>query len=268
MSNVHENDDSIEALFKDAPVDEALYAYLFGDDEADPGPLLDRFASDPSAATWLEGFERDYAVLKNQTDSPAIARSRALRAELARHLTNPIDWTTARQSTNVRSLDAARHRDIPQATPVRRSQSFARIAIAGVLAATIAAAIFLVVSVQSATREVDVEMAQQLTSSIMTQSGHGFAGPPEPTPRERGFLLGAVMDLSRPRKATGQVAANEVDLARELADRALDGLDAPESAEERRQRLLGGCAAILVDPADRKACEDGLADYQRRRDAY
>ncbi len=268
MSNVHENDTSLEALFKDAPVDEALYAYLFGDDEADPGPLLERFASDPTASTWLEGFERDYATLKNHTDSPAIARSRALRAELSRHLAHPIDWSSARSASNVRSLDAARHRDIPQATPVRRSQNFARIAIAGVLAATIAAAVFLVVSVQSATREVDVEMAQHLTSTIIDQSGHGFAGPPEPTPRERGFLLGAVMDLSRPRKATGQVADKEVDLARELADRALDGLDAPESAEDRRQRLLGGCAAILVDPADRKACEEGLADYQRRRDAY
>jgi hypothetical protein len=269
MSNVHENDTAeTEVLFKDAPVDEALYAYLFGDDEADPGPLLERFAADPTATTWLEGFERDYAYLKGHTDSPAIARARTLRAELAHRQAHPIDWTTARASTNVRSLDAARLRDTLKAAPTRRSQGFARIAIAGVLAATIAAAIFLVVSVQSATREVDVEMAKHLTSTIMDQSGHGFAGPPEPTPRERGFLLGAVMDLSRPRKATGQVSAAEVDLARELADRALDGLDAPESAEDRRQRLLGGCAAILVDPADRKACEEGLADYQRRRDAF
>jgi len=268
MSNVHETEPDLEAIFTDAPVDEALYAYLFGDDEADPGPLLERFAADPSAATWLEGFERDYAAIKGHSESPAIARARALRAELLHRKAHPVDWTAARASSNVRSLDAARHRDVPQAAPTRRSQAFARIAIAGVLAATIAAAIFLVMSVQSATREVDVEMAEHLTATIMSQAGQGFAGPPEPTARERGFLLGAVMDLSRPRKATGQVADKEVDLARELADRALDGLDAPESAEDRRQRLLGGCAAILVDPTDRKACAEGLADYQRRRDAF
>jgi hypothetical protein len=143
------------------------------------------------------------------------------------------------------------------------------LAIGGVLAATLAAAALLLLTVRSAPREVGVEMAQALTAPIMEQAGHGFAGPPAPSPRDRGFLLGAVIDLSRPRKSTGLVAEHELELARTLAERALDGLDdAPDSPEERRLRLLGGCGAILVAPEDRKACEAGLEDYQRRRDSY
>lgn len=248
-----------EALFTSGPQDEALLAYLFGDDETDPGPLLTRFAADPTAKAWLRDFARDYPKLTGKAESPAVARAEALLAELERRAQKPIDWASARD-TNVVSLGAARTH--------KQSRLGPRLAIFGVLAATIAAAAFIAVSVGKTPREVDVGMAQTLVGPILDQGGHGFAGAPIPTPRERGFLLGAVIDLSRPRKATGQVGETELALARDLADRALEGLDAPDATEDRRQRLLGGCAAILTDPAERQACEEGLADYQRRRDAY
>lgn len=251
-----------EALFTNGPQDEALLAYLFGDDETDPGPLLTRFAADPAAKAWLRDFSRDYPKLTGKADSPAVARAEALLVELDRRAQDPrypVEWTTARD-TNVVSLAAARTH--------KQSRLGPRLAIFGVLAATIAAAAFIAVSVGKTAREVDVGMAQALVSPILDQGGHGFAGAPIPSPRERGFLLGAVIDLSRPRKATGQVGETELALARDLADRALEGLDAPDATEDRRQRLLGGCAAILTDPTERKDCEEGLADYQRRRDAY
>ena len=249
-----------EELYTSAPHDEALLGYLFGDDEIDPGPLFDRFTHDAAAHGWLEAFVRDYPKLSGRADSPAIGRAHALLAELKRRAAQPIDWSGARTS-NVVSLAAHRTKG--------RSRLGPRLAIFGVLAATIVAAVFIAVSVGKTPREVDIGMAQALVGPIMDQGGHGFAGAPIPTPRERGFLIGAVTDLSRPRKATGQVGDNELELARNLADRALEGLDdAPDAAEDRRQRLLGGCAAILSTPDDRKACEDGLADYQHRRDAY
>lgn len=249
--------------FAEAPQDEALLAYLFGDDEADPGPLFTRFAHDQSAKAWLRDFSRDYPRLTGKAESPAVSRAEALLAELDRRAQDPrypVDWTTSRD-TNVVSLAAARTHKQGRLGP--------RLAIFGVLAATIAAAAFIAVSVGKTAREVDVDMAQTLVGPLLDQAGHGFAGAPIPSPRERGFLLGAVIDLSRPRKATGQVGETELALARDLADRALDGLDdAPDAVEERRQRMLGGCAAILKDPSERKDCEEGLADYQRRRDAY
>lgn len=262
-----------EALFTSGPQDEALLAYLFGDDETDPGPLLTRFAADPTAKAWLRDFARDYPKLTGKAESPAVARAEALLAELERRAQKPIDWASARD-TNVVSLDAARTGNAVRGQPgssrpsANKSRLGPRLAIFGVLAATIAAAAFIAVSVGKTPREVDVGMAQTLVGPILDQGGHGFAGAPIPTPRERGFLLGAVIDLSRPRKATGQVGETELALARDLADRALEGLDAPDATEDRRQRLLGGCAAILTDPAERQACEEGLADYQRRRDAY
>ena len=77
-----------------------------------------------------------------------------------------------------------------------------------------------------------------------------------------------MIDLSRPRKDKTPPAAPETSLARDLVDRTLVGLSAPEDAEARRQRVISGCAAILIDPADRSACEKGLADYIARRDAF
>lgn len=264
MTDMHNPPDAAlpnEELLRTSPMDEALIAYLFGDDEEDPGPLFQRFAGQAEARLWLEGFARDYARLSGREDGPAIARARALADELERRHQNPIDWAAAR-GDNVASLAAAR-------THRTRSKLGPRLAIFGVLAATIAAAVVLVTNVKSAPREVDIEMAQSLVAPIMDQAGHGFAGAPVPTARERGFLLGAIIDLSRPRKATGSVGASELELAQTLADRALEGLDdAPDAAEDRRQRLLGGCAAILPGAEERKACEEGLADYQRRRDAY
>lgn len=248
-----------EEFLSTAPTEEALLAFLFGDDEADPGPLFERFATDAAARSWLEAFIRDYPALSGKGESPAVLRAQSLLAEFSRRAAQPIDWSTAR-TDQVVSLAAAREH--------RKSKLGPRLAIFGVLAATVAAAVFIAVSVGKTTREVDVMMAEALVGPILDQGGHGFAGAPVPTPRERGFLIGAITDLSRPRKATGQVGDSELDLARNLAERALEGLDAPDAAEERRQRLLGGCAAILQDPEERRACEEGLADYQRRRDAY
>jgi hypothetical protein len=246
-------------LLATAPTDEALLAFLFGDDERDPGPLFHRFAADPAARLWLASFVRDYPRLTGKAESPAVCRAAVLLEELERRAERPIDWTAARGDKVVSFAAAAEH---------RKSKLGPRLAVFGVLAATIAASVFIAVSVGKSPREVDASMAQALVGPLLDQGGHGFAGAPVPTPRERGFLIGAITDLSRPRKATGQVGAEELELARTLAERALEGLEAPDDDKARRQRLLGGCAAVLPDPDERKACEEGLADYQRRRDDY
>ncbi|HRE87776.1 MAG TPA: hypothetical protein PK095_01435, partial [Myxococcota bacterium] len=77
---------------------------------------------------------RDYPRLSGKAQSPAVSRAEALLAELDRRAQHPVDWTAARES-NVVSLAAARTHKKGRLGP--------RLAIFGVLAATIAAAAFI-----------------------------------------------------------------------------------------------------------------------------
>ncbi len=250
--------------------DEALetraIAWIFGDDDEDPGLVAEEAAKSPAFTTWLEAFARDYAALKitsTPSETTAAARITALRDDIARRRAGAVDWAAAR-ADNVRSLSAARARSTPaiQSGPSKNGRLFA--IGAAVLAA--AAALFLVIG-RSAPPEVDAAMALALTAEVNPDGGMGFAGAAPPSARDRGFLIGAVIDLSRKRHDGTTPGEPERSLALSLADRALSGLDTPMAGEAARTRALGGCAAILVDDADRSACEKGLADYITRRDA-
>lgn len=232
-------------------------AWIFGDDEEDPGLIAEEGAKSPAFTTWLDAFARDYPALKRTTPhgaTTAVARIGALREDIARRRAGGVDWSAAR-TDNVRSLSAARARS-------NRPRLFA--IGAAVLAA--AAALFLVLG-RGAPPDVNAAMALALTAEVAPDGGMGFAGSAPPSARDRGFLIGAVIDLSRDRKDGTKPGEPERSLAVSLADRALKGLDVPADGEAVRARALGGCAAILVDAADRSACEKGLADYIARRDA-
>jgi hypothetical protein len=242
-------------------LEEDTLRWLFGDGEEDPGPLVDLGAKTPAMDAWLDRFERDYRAMKSSItsqDSEALARLAALREEIRRRRENPIVWPAV---DNIRSLDAAR---------MRSNKRRNGVVIGGVILAIAAAALFIVNGIGRGPREVDAQMANNLVKSVdsLNAPGFGFAGESAPSARDRGFLLGAIADLARPRKATGQTAEAEMTLARELTDRALAGLEAPEDPNARVQRALGGCGAILSDPNERAACESGFADYLKRRDAY
>ena len=243
-------------------LEERTLAWLFGDDE-DPGLIVDEAASRDDHLDWLEHLSRTLAASKSAlgTATPGIAQARlaALRTEILHRREHPIDWPAAR-ADNLRTLAHARaHRD------ERRRR---RLGTIGALLAVAAAAVFIVISLRGAEPEVDAATVATLVEDLHPQQGFGFGGAAAPTPRDRGFLLGAVIDLSRPRKASGQLGTAELELARTLTDRALAGLPAPEDAEARRARATGGCGAILIDAAERNACERGLTEYLVRRDAY
>ncbi len=242
-------------------LEEDTLRWLFGDGEEDPGPLVEIGAKTPAMDAWLDRFERDYRALKGSftsKDSEALARLAALRAEIRRRRENPIVWPAL---DNIRSLDAAR---------MRSNKRRNGMVIGGVVLAIAAAALFIVNGIGKGPREVDAQMATNLVKSVesLNAQGFGFAGESAPSARDRGFLLGAIADLAKPRKASGQTADAEMNLARELADRALAGLETPEDAAARVERALGGCGAILKDQAERTDCEAGFADYIKRRDAY
>lgn len=240
------------------PLQERALAWIFGDEEEDPGLVAADLARRPELDPWLAALADDYAALKRRyapdAAGPALARLAALRDDVARRRAHGemLDATTAAPPDNVRSLAAAR---------ARRSRVGLWVAIG--LAA--AALVFVVTRPRSA-HEVDVASARAIVAALPEDAGFGFAGGAPPSAHDRGFLVGAVIDLSKRREHRS--AEPELALARELSDRALRGLRAPEDAEARLQRVLGGCAAILEDASDRSACERGLADYVARRDAF
>lgn len=243
-------------------LDERTLAWLFGEDE-DPGLVVDEAAARADYLPWLDRLERTIAAAKAAVGAArggvAEARLSALRAEILRRREQPIDWAAAR-SDNLRSLAFARvHLED------RRRR---RLATLGAVVALAAAAVFVVMALQRAEPEIDAATASALVADLAPEQGFGFGGAEAPSARDRGFLLGAVIDLSRPRSATSEAGASELELARKLADRALTGLPAPDDAEARRARAVGGCAAILVDGAERGACEAGLSEYLSRRDAF
>jgi len=270
-------------------LEQRTIAWLFGEDDEDPGLIAAEAVGRPGFVAWLDGLATTHAQLKVAitpgSSGLVQARLAALRDDITRRRDGAVDWPNARVD-NVRSLAAARARPgiesvvadprpvraqgtslRPRPVPVKASRA-TRIALIGSLVLAAAAAIFLVMRGGSGPPDVDARIASLLVAEVAPESGFGFAGASPPTARDRGFLLGAVIDLSRPRKDKTPPAAPETSLARDLVDRTLVGLSAPEDAEARRQRVISGCAAILIDPADRSACEKGLADYIARRDAF
>lgn len=245
-------------------LEERTLAWLFGDDE-DPGLIVDEAAARADYLPWLDRLERTLAASKAAVGAArggvAEARMSALRAEILRRRAQPIDWAAAR-SDNLRSLA---HASAFVHVEDRRRR---RLATLGAVVALAAAVVFVVMALQRAEPEIDVATARALVADVAPEQGFGFGGAEAPSARDRGFLLGAVIDLSRPRSATGEPGASELELARKLAVRALAGLPAPDDAEARRARALGGCAAILIDGAERGACEAGLSEYLSRRDAF
>jgi len=188
-------------------LEEDTLRWLFGDGEEDPGPLVDLGAKTPAMDAWLDRFEGDYRALKRALttkDSEALARLASLRDEIRHRRANPIVWPAV---DNVRSLDAAR---------LRSNKRRNGVIIGGVILAIAAAALFIVNGIGRGAREVDAQMANNLIKSVesLNTQGFGFAGENAPSARDRGFLLGAIADLARPRKATGQTADAEMSLAR------------------------------------------------------
>lgn len=245
------------------PLQERALAWIFGDDEEDPGLVAAELAR-AERDDWLATLATDYAAIKRRfapdATGPALERLAALREDVARRRARGLaDLAAASVAPdNVHSLAAAR---------ARKAQPSAR-ARAGLWVATAlaAAALVFVLTRPRAAHEVDASVATALVAELPDDGGYGFAGAAPPNAHDRGFLVGAVIDLSKRREHRS--AEPELALARELSERALRGLTAPDDAEARRQRVLGGCAAILEDAADRSACERGLADYAARRDAF
>ena len=265
-----------------SPLEESVLAFVFGDEDEDPGLIVDEAATQDGFVPWLDRLAADYTLVRGGDPalSPALGRLAALRAEVLLRRAHPIVWEG--RPANVLAFDPALRR-APEGAEVRdvrdvrtlsasdlqRKRLVGRFVIGGVIAATLAAAALLLVGVQQSDPEIDARMAQVLVDDALGTRGFGFAGAAAPTVEQRGFLLGAVIDLSRPRKRTGQSAPTELELARTLADRALEGLPGSpaDDLEARRVRALGGCGAVFADTAERNTCERGLASYLARRDA-
>jgi hypothetical protein len=258
------------------PLQLRTLAWLFGDDEEDPGAIADEATRRDDMIPWLERLAADYRLLKEAAapgrESLALARIEALRADIAQRRAGAVDWQGARAeparadgaNSKVRSLAAARAR---LASPT--TNKLARGLLVGAFTAFAAAAIiFMVTRPNVAHPDVDARTAQVLLGDLAGDGGMGFAGAAPPSAHDRGFLLGAVIDLSRPRQDGAAPAQSEVVLARDLVERTLKGLAAPDDDAARTRRVLGGCGAILIDAGERAACERGLADYIARRDAF
>lgn len=247
---------------------EGVMAFVFGDEDVDPGQLVTDGAAVPGFVAHLEALERDLTLLKQATgqsvsDSEARTRLQALREETVR-------WQASHAA--VAASGGAEVVDLA----TRRQHLRGRMATYAGIVLAAAAALLLVVrpwtggggqGAEAPAREVTAQLVGSLTQGIGEETGHGFGGPLGPSPRDRGFLLGGVLDLSEPKPNGPPRSAADLELARALVDRALVGLDAPDSPEERLQRARAGCGALLSDAAERISCETGMADYRARRDA-
>lgn len=242
-------------------LEEGVYAWVFGDEEIDPGSLVSDGREVPDFRAWLGELERQIGELKRALgakvhESVALDRLRALISEVER--AEPIRFPAqvrADVSAPVVSIGDFRKRTVR------------RVGIGAAILA-LAAAIFLVVRSggDKGPPDVTAELAAVLTQDIAADSGFGFGGAVEPSARDRGFLIGAVIDLSKQRQSGATAGPAELELARKLATKALMGLDAPDDGEARRQRALGGCAAVFGDDPERGECEQGLSAYLTARD--
>lgn len=253
-------------------LEETTLEYLYGDGEADPGELVAAGAAADGFDAWLGQLEGDLATIAvaagaSPEASLALARLRALRSEVA---ARGASAAAAPARAGIISLADARAR--------RRRRTVA--AIGGVLAIAAGVMVAVLANQQPATTtgpgpslalRPTVEQAQAWAAEL-DDEGLAFAGT-ERSPRDRGFLIGLVRDLSAP-MADGAAASDEaIALARHLAQLALAGLaEAPggDDGEAARVLALRGCQEALGAGAraeDVAACEGGLADYARHRDA-
>lgn len=241
---------------------QGVYAWVFGDGEDDPGVLVSEGRDVPDFLPWLASLERQITLLKQTlgrdvSESEALARLRALASEIER--AQPIVFPVA--------IDDVAQRVVPIDELQRRRRR--RLVLGGSIVLAMAAAFLLVTRLGSAPapRPISSEVAELLTRDIAKDDGFGFGGGVEPNAHDRGFLLGAIIDLSRQRSDGSEPGSSELQLARKLATRALRGLDAPDDAEQQRLRSLGGCAAILGDDPERQDCERGMMSYVTARDS-
>lgn len=257
---------------------EAALEYLYGDGEADPGELVAAAADADGFGAWLTGLEGDLAAIVAAAGaapeaSLALARLGALREEVA-----------ARRASRGRVFAAGASATAPAGGAVvslaearaRRGRRAAAV-IGGVLAIAAGVMIAVVAGQEPATTtgpgpavalRPTVEQAQAWAADL-EGDGMAFAGA-ERSPRDRGFLIGLARDLSAP-GADGAPASDEaIALARHLALLALAGVVEGDDGEAARVRAVRGCREALGDAAsgdDVAACEGGLADYARHRDA-
>jgi hypothetical protein len=253
-----------------AALDEGVMAFVFGDEDVDPGQLVTDGANVPGFVAHLEALERDLTLLKqatgqNVSDSEARARLQVLRDETIRwQASHPAaDGANVPNVPNVVDLAGARQRLRARLT------TYVGIVVAA------AAAVLLVARPWSGEgktgaappRELTAQLVGSLTEGVGVESGHGFSGPLGPGPRDRGFLLGGILDLSDPKPDGSPRSGADLQLAQTLVERVLVGLDTPETPAERLQRARGGCGALLSDATERALCESGLSDYRARRDA-
>ncbi|MCC6619980.1 MAG: hypothetical protein IT385_01915 [Deltaproteobacteria bacterium] len=242
-------------------LEQGVYAWVFGDGDEDPGLLVTEGQGVPELLPWLARLEQEITLLKHTLGkdvaaSEALARLRALAAEVER--AQPIVFPVA--------IDDVAQRVVPLDEARRRRNR--RLALGGSIVLAIAAALLLVTRGDApVSRPISAEVAEILTRDIASDEGFGFGGGVEPNAHDRGFLLGAIIDLSRQREDGRQPGATELALARKLAVRALRGLDAPDDPEAQRMRSLGGCAAILGDDPERSDCERGMMSYVTARDS-
>jgi len=265
----------------DPRLEERTLAYLFGDDEADPGDLVAEAQAAPDFAGWLSHLERDLADLARAVgvdpeDSGALGRLEVLRAEIAAPTTERSAFVPAETAAGAAPADDGGAPGADDASPGnnvrslvarRRRTQFAL--IGGALAMAAALLVFALgprpEGISPTAARPSVAQAQAWAEEVL-DSALAFAGAELP-PGDRGFLIGLVRDLSRPHGDGAPPSGDELDTARIIAAQALAGLGLEGDAEALRRLALGGCGAVLSVAGEVDACEAGLAAYAERRDA-
>jgi len=244
---------------------EAVLAYLYGDGEEDPGEVVAAAAAAPEVDVWLAELDGELRVYKRAVGadpdrSEALDRLTVLREEIARYRQRPATAPTA----------------APQAAPpapislaARRREKRRTYAFVGTLAALAAGILIAAMALQAGPSapvvRPTVAQAQRWVDEL-APGGFGFAGE-GPSAHDRGFLLGIARDLSAPHADGTGAGAEELEAARAIALQALAGLGYGEDPDDALKQVTSGCAAFLKDPKDVSACDKGVADYERHRDA-
>lgn len=247
---------------------EAVLAYLFGDLEEDVGPLVHELAERSDEREWLTTLRSDLAAAKATQEDPstlALVRLDVLAREADR-----LSATTAPEQ----AVSEDRAPPAEKAVVVSLSERRKRLRWGAPIALAMAAAIaFFVVRSNTVTtppgdpdapavRAISTAQAQTLLNEI-DAGGFGFSGA-DLTPRDRGWLLGIVLDLN----ASATASPNDPELkvlSNNMADRITEHLDPPPT--NPFAVVQAGCVALV--PAEAVAvaeCERGLADYRARRD--
>ena len=247
-------------------LEEAVLAYLYGDDEDDPGALVAKAAAAQGFDAWIAGLAADQRLLKRAVGadadrSDALARLAALQHEVADCRGASIVQLSAKARTEpARPIDLA----------ARRREKLRTYAWVGTLAALAAGILVAVMSLQGGPEtppapRPSVAQARQWVDEL-APGGFGFAGD-SPSPHDRGFLLGIVRDLAAPHADGTDASADEVAAARQIALLALAGLDLGDDPSTALSHALIGCTGSLKAADEVAACERGGVDYARHRDA-